>query len=159
MSITTFFISLREERSALESVNSFICLLLSFVSNYCHFRFFYSNIEILMSTSACGEQVHRYFISPPSLWPGRELRAYHCPSCASWRNAGATRILLLMVPAADQADSRLAKPECTGSGLFNFQKTCKHGGRFTQVKRKVTVAIQDICIATVIRALENVPGV
>lgn len=28
-----------------------------------------------------------------------------------------------------------------------------------QVKRKVTVVIQDICIATVIRALENVPGV
>ena len=79
--------------------------------------------------------------------------------CASWRNAGATRILLLMVPAADQADSRLAKPECTGSGLFNFQKTCKHGGCLTQVKRKVTVVIQDICIATVIRALENVPGV
>ena len=97
--------------------------------------------------------------TPPSLWPGRELRAYHCPSCASWRNAGATRILLLMVPAADQADSRSAKPEYTGSGLFNFQKTCKHGGCFTQVKRKVTVVIQDICIATVIRALENVPGV
>lgn len=71
----------------------------------------------------------------------------------------ATRILLLMVPAADQADSRSAKPECTGSGLFNFQKTCKHGGYLTQVKRKVTVVIQDICIATVIRALENAPGV
>lgn len=112
-----------------------------------------------MSTGACGEQVHRYFISPPSLWPGRELRAYHCPSCASWRNAGAARILLLMVPAADQADSRSAKLECTGYGLFNFQKTCKHGGYLTQVKRKVTVVIQDICIATVIRALENVPGV
>ena len=65
----------------------------------------------------------------------------------------------IMVPAADQADSRSAKPECTGSGLFNFQKTCKHGGYLTQVKRKVTVVIQDICIATVIRALENVPGV
>lgn len=112
-----------------------------------------------MSTGACGEQVHRNFISPPSLWPGRELQAYHCPSCASWRNAGAARILLLMVPAADQADSRSAKPECTGSGLFYFQKTCKHGGYLTQVKRKVTVVIQDICIATVIRALENVPGV
>ena len=23
---------------------------------------------------------HRNFTSPPSLWPGRELREYHCPS-------------------------------------------------------------------------------
>ena len=98
-------------------------------------------------------------ISSSRLPYGRALRAYHCPSCASWRNAGAIRILLLMVPAADQADWRSTKPECTGSGLFNFQGACKHGGCFTQVKRKVTVAIQDICIATVIRALENVPGV
>lgn len=52
-----------------KSVNSFICLLLSFVSNYCHFRFSYSNNEILMSSGACGEQFHRYFIFPPSLWP------------------------------------------------------------------------------------------
>ena len=27
---------------------------------------------------ACGEQAHRSFISPPSLWPGRVLRKYHC---------------------------------------------------------------------------------
>jgi len=84
--------------------------------------------EVLTSTGACSEQVHRNFISPPSLWPGRELRAYHCPSCASWRNAGATRILLLMVLTADQTDRRSTKLECAGSGLFNFQGTGKHGG-------------------------------
>ena len=60
----------------------------------------------MLIASACSEQVHRNFISPPSLWPGRELRAYHCPGCASWRNAGATRILLLMVLTADQTDRK-----------------------------------------------------
>ena len=32
----------------------------------------------MLIASACGEQVHGNFISPPSLWPGRELREYHC---------------------------------------------------------------------------------
>ena len=81
-----------------------------------------------MSTGACSEQVHRNFISPPSLWPGRELRAYHCPSCASWRNAGATRILLLVVLTANQTDRRSTQLECTGSGLFDFQGAGKHRG-------------------------------
>ena len=81
-----------------------------------------------MSTGACSEQVHRNFISPPSLWPGRELRAYHCPSYASWRNAGATCILLLMVLTADQTDRRSTKLECAGSGLFIFQGAGKHRG-------------------------------
>ena len=81
------------------------------------------------------------------------------PAALHGEMQGPPAYYLLMVPAADQADWRSTKPECTGSGLFNFQGACKHGGCFTQVKRKVTVAIQDICIATVIRALENVPGV
>ena len=84
----------------------------------------------MLIASACSEQVHRNFIPPPSLWPGRELRAYHCPSCASWRNTGATRILLRTVLTADQTDRRSTKLECTGSGLFNFQGTGKHGAPY-----------------------------
>lgn len=34
----------------------------------------------LRHTSARGERVHGSLIPPPSLWPGRELRKYHC-SC------------------------------------------------------------------------------
>ena len=34
------------------------------------------------------KQVHRSLTSPPSLWPGRELRKYHYPQSLSWPSAG-----------------------------------------------------------------------
>ena len=77
---------------------------------------------------AAGAASQTKSVSPPSLWPGRELREYHCPSCASWRNAGATRILLLVVLTANQTDRRSTQLECTGSGLFDFQGAGKHRG-------------------------------
>lgn len=84
-----------------------------------------------MSTGGCSEQLHRNLTSPPSLWPGRELRKYHCPQSESWRHAGAARILLLMVLFARQTDSRSADRECAGSGLCNYQGTIRYGDIFT----------------------------
>lgn len=38
----------------------------------------FTSYNLFHPVGACGEQAHRSFISPPSLWPGRVLRKYHC---------------------------------------------------------------------------------
>ena len=70
--------------------------------------------------SACGEQVHGYFIPPPSLWPGRELRKYHYYLWRIIAHTGATRIYVLLDMAAGQMDSRLPQEEREGL-LCSFQ--------------------------------------
>lgn len=74
----------------------------------------------MQPSSACGEQVHGYFIPPPSSWPGRELRKYHY---CLWRiiaHTGAARIYVLLDMAAGQMDSRLPPEEREGL-LCSFQ--------------------------------------
>ena len=41
----------------------------------------------------CAAPLHRNRTSPPSLWPGRELRKYHCPQHLSSPPPGAARLL------------------------------------------------------------------
>ena len=41
----------------------------------------------------CAAPLHRNLTSPPSLWPGRELRKYHCPQHLSSPSPGAARLL------------------------------------------------------------------
>ena len=41
----------------------------------------------------CAAPLHRNLTSPPSLWPGRELRKYHCPQHLSSPPPGAARLL------------------------------------------------------------------
>ena len=64
--------------------------------NYCKFQ------NKMPFSDACGEQVHRNLISPPSLWPGRELRKYHCNPAVLSRYVGATHISVLMYLLAGQ---------------------------------------------------------
>ena len=48
-------------------------------------------------TPAC-RQIHRTLTSPPSLWPGRELRKYHYLLRLSWPPPAAIRLPLLRYP-------------------------------------------------------------
>ena len=81
----------------------------------------------MLIASACGEQVHRNFISPPSLWPGRELREYHCtrPDRRGIREPPVYQCSWFCSPHRRIAASRFGDVE---DKLFDFQGAGKHRG-------------------------------
>ena len=76
----------------------------------------------MLIASACSEQIHRNFISPPSLWPGRELREYHCarPDHRGIREPPVYQCTWFCSPRRRIAASRFGDVE---DKLFNFQGT------------------------------------
>ena len=81
-----------------------------------------------VSPDACGEQVHRNFISPPSLWPGCVLQKYHYTPAVSSRYTGAAHISVHMVLLTRQTDSRY--PAGNVSGLTMKLSRWGHGDVF-----------------------------
>ena len=68
---------------------------------FCHFGFRVCTLSICPRRPEsresirrrCAAPLHRNRTSPPSLWPGRELRKYHCPQHLSSPPPGAARLL------------------------------------------------------------------
>ena len=53
-----------------------------------------ASLYTIFRPTAARLQLHRSSTSPPSLWPGRELRKYHCPSAPVVARPVAIRSLL-----------------------------------------------------------------
>ena len=74
-------------------------------------------------TAAPLMQLHRNLTSPPSLWPGRELRKYHCPSALVVAYPGTARSLLQwLYRSAFRVMARLQPgleaPHLTAQGMY-----------------------------------------
>ena len=77
---------------------------------------------------ACGEQVHRNFISPPSLWPGRELRKYHDTPCGFVALQVRRSCISAHDPIAGRMDSRSPQRNVPIRTIFDCQcpRECLH---------------------------------